>query len=321
MKKVLGALVAASMVAGHAVAADVSAQDPVYRAPPPLPAFNWTGFFVGGTLGGERAESNYSETPTGAFIHANPRSVAAMVAAGTGTLSPSGVIGDGEAGFNWQNGLFVLGAETDVSGWNLSESAAVTVPGIARGRMITATTSTSSNWLFTARVRTGIASSNWLFFVTGGLALSNVNFAQSIFFSVSQSTQAGAASATEAGWTVGGGIEYALSRNWSLKGEYLYVGFPNQTANQFNPGFPAYAKRVSIRSYRSPVRLGRLPSIAGRYATLPVASRYLDRYRLLDEFFQRYFAVAKSRDFRQRPSSCRSSIFQPDAEVHCRYSP
>jgi outer membrane immunogenic protein len=163
-----------------------------------------------------------------------------MVAAGTGTLSLGGVIGGGEAGFNWQNGLFVFGAETDISGWNLSQSVAVTVPGIAPGRTITATTSTSSNWLFTARARAGIASDNWLFFVTSGLALSNVGFAQSIFFSVSQSTQAGAASATEAGWTVGGGIEYALSRNWSFKGEYLFVSFPKQTANQFNPGFPAY---------------------------------------------------------------------------------
>jgi opacity protein-like surface antigen len=42
------------------------------------------------------------------------------------------------------------------------------------------------------------------------------------------------------GWTVGGGIKYVLSRNWSLKGEYLYTSFPNQTANQFNPGFPIY---------------------------------------------------------------------------------
>ena len=238
MKKVLVAFLAASMVAGQAVAADV--ESPVYRTPPPLPEFSWTGFYIGGTLGGEWAASDYSETPTGAFIHANPKTVAAMVAAGTGTLSPSGVIGGGEAGFNWQSGLFVLGAETDLSGWSLSESAAVTVPGIAPGRTITATTSTSSNWLFTARARAGVASSNWLFFVTGGLALSNVNFAQSIFFSASQSTQAGAASATEAGWTVGSGIEYALSRNWSIKGEYLYVRFPSQTANQFNPGFPAY---------------------------------------------------------------------------------
>ncbi len=163
-----------------------------------------------------------------------------MVAAGTGTLSPGGVVGSGEAGFNWQSGLFVFGAETDVGGMSLTESAAVTVPGIAPGRTITATTSTTSNWLFTARARAGVASGNWLFFATGGLAVSNVNFAQSIYFSVSQSTQAGAASATEAGWTVGSGIEYALSRNWSLKGEYLYVGFPKQTASQFNPRFPAY---------------------------------------------------------------------------------
>jgi outer membrane immunogenic protein len=179
-----------------------------------------------------------------------------MVAAGTGTLSPGGVIGGGEAGFNWQNGPFVFGAEMDLSGWSLSDSAAVTVPGIAPGRTITATTSTSSNWLLTARARAGFASSNWLFFVTSGLALSNVSFAQSIYFSVTQSTQAGAASATEAGWTVGTGIEYALSRNWSLKGEYLYVGFPKQTASQFNPGFPAYTGLAAANLNVSIARAG-----------------------------------------------------------------
>jgi outer membrane immunogenic protein len=68
MKKVLAAFLAASMVAGQAMAADVEA--PVYRTPPPLPEFSWTGFYIGGTLGGEWATSDYSETPTGAFIHA-----------------------------------------------------------------------------------------------------------------------------------------------------------------------------------------------------------------------------------------------------------
>ena len=33
----------------------------------------------------------------------------------------------------------------------------------------------------------------------------------------------GSVSATKAGWTVGGGLEYALGRNWTAKAEYLYV--------------------------------------------------------------------------------------------------
>jgi outer membrane immunogenic protein len=240
MKTVLGALMIASLVAGRAIAADLSVQAPLCKAPPPLPAFNWTGFYIGGTLGGEWARSKYSETPTGAYFTARPVGVAHLIEAGTGTLSPSGVIGGGEAGFNWQTGQFVFGAETDISAWNLSRSAAVTVPPAPPVGSVTATTSTNSNWLFTARTRIGIANNNWLFFATGGLALSHVDSAQSIFFGATNQTQAGAASATQAGWTVGGGVEYALSRNWSFKGEYLYVSLPNQTANQFNPSNPPF---------------------------------------------------------------------------------
>ena len=45
-------------------------------------------------------------------------------------------------------------------------------------------------------------------------------------------TLAGATSSTQAGWTAGFGIEYALSWNWLIKAEYLYVSFPNQSASQ-----------------------------------------------------------------------------------------
>ncbi len=41
------------------------------------------------------------------------------------------------------------------------------------------------------------------------------------------------------GWTAGGGIEYALSWNWLIKAEYLYVSFSNQNAAQVVAGAPA----------------------------------------------------------------------------------
>jgi outer membrane immunogenic protein len=31
------------------------------------------------------------------------------------------------------------------------------------------------------------------------------------------------------GWTAGGGVEFAISPNWSVKAEYLYFDFQNQT--------------------------------------------------------------------------------------------
>ena len=47
------------------------------------------------------------------------------------------------------------------------------------------------------------------------------------------------------GWTVCGGVEYAPTRNWPLKGEYLYVALPNRSVNEFNPGFPTYRPQTN----------------------------------------------------------------------------
>ena len=31
------------------------------------------------------------------------------------------------------------------------------------------------------------------------------------------------------GWTVGGGVEYMLAPNWSIKGEYMYADYGSST--------------------------------------------------------------------------------------------
>ena len=41
------------------------------------------------------------------------------------------------------------------------------------------------------------------------------------------STEAASISKTMTGWTVGGGFEYAFSRNWTLNAEYLFADFGN----------------------------------------------------------------------------------------------
>jgi outer membrane immunogenic protein len=202
--------------------------------PAASPPFTFTGFYVGGTIGGALASSKYSETPGAAFGAASP----SIAGVGTSSAAPRGVIGGLEAGYNWQFGHFVLGFETDFSGWGLSASSGVTGFGLPLVSALGSTTTVSSNWLFTARPRFGFANGNQLLYLTGGLAVSNINFAQSIQFGGGP-TLAGSASSTQAGWTAGGGIEYALSWNWFIKAEYLYVSFANQSAPQTLPGTPA----------------------------------------------------------------------------------
>jgi outer membrane immunogenic protein len=229
MKRLLLASVTVLALTGTALAADLP---PGVVYPAFAPRFTFTGFYVGGTVGGVLASSNYIEAPSGAFGPAFGPEIAAV---GTSSAAPRGVIGGIEAGYNWQAGMFVLGFETDFSGWDLSASSGGTSFGPTT---LSATSSINSNWLFTARPRMGIANGNMLTYLTGGLAVSNISLAQSILLSAAGPTLAGSASSTQLGWTAGGGVEYALSWNWFIKAEYLYVSFSNQTAAQVVSGGP-----------------------------------------------------------------------------------
>jgi outer membrane immunogenic protein len=116
--------------------------------PAVAPRFTFTGFYVGGTIGGAQGGSKYLETPGGAFGIA----AASVAAVGTSSTSPSGVIGGLEAGYNWQFGMFVVGFETDFSGWDMSSNSGVPGNPLILGGFPSSTASVNSNWLFT-RVR------------------------------------------------------------------------------------------------------------------------------------------------------------------------
>ena len=54
---------------------------------------------------------------------------------------------------------------------------------------------------------------------------------------------------TRAGWTVGGGVEYALNRNWSIGAEYLYMDFGKDTLNSAGaPSIPVTSVTFHDRS-------------------------------------------------------------------------
>jgi outer membrane immunogenic protein len=140
MKKLLLTTAAFGALALPALAADMNPA-PVYRAPvavPVVPIFAWTGFYIGGTAGGAWLNGSVTEQSS---IFCNPLVVgcpaagSALAAALTGSSSskPSGFIGGGEVGYNWQAGAWVYGLETDISGASISGSfpfsGAATVAG------------------------------------------------------------------------------------------------------------------------------------------------------------------------------------------------
>jgi len=238
MKKALLGAAALLALTGTASAADF--KRPVYKAPPPVPAavLDWTGFYVGLNAGysfGRATNTNFSGT-------------ASAVDLGTRV---DGWLGGIQAGFNWQLGSsWLIGLEADfqITGERASRNVdggttQVTVLGgdFNLVSQLSATNSYSLPWFSTFRGRLGVlADPSFLLYATGGLAVGQVKYATQNFVTAQlfgpgatgtipegpAVTVAGTAYAEQQmriGWTVGAGIEYRLSRNWSGKLEYLFV--------------------------------------------------------------------------------------------------
>jgi outer membrane immunogenic protein len=72
------------------------------------------------------------------------------------------------------------------------------------------------NWTSHVRGRAGYATGNWLFFAAGGLAVADVTIRQEIPRTVG---------GKYVGWSIGGGVDYAFTRNLIGRIEYLYDDF------------------------------------------------------------------------------------------------
>src|ERR1051325_10828467 len=235
MKRTAAAATAAlfALLAAPAIAADVPMKAPV-AAPVAAAVWNWTGFYIGASGGGTwgRAEITHSTIPAPAG-QAFPEDAAAVTAASSPLLKPNGYVAGGHAGFNYQTGSFVWGLEGDFSYFRVRTSTAGTFPfpstlagGILGPPTLTfnAATEISTDWLLTVRPRLGFAAGNALFYATGGLAVTNEKVNQ-VSGVLNGATFTSSISETRLGRTVGGGIEYMLSPNWTIRAEYLHLDF------------------------------------------------------------------------------------------------
>ena len=145
---------------------------------------------------------------------------AAITSTAANTFTPTGFTGGGQIGANYQINQFVVGLEGDINYVGLSAGRDVfSVPGATIDHE-----SVQSKWLATFRGRFGFAMDTWLIYATGGFAAGQVKTSDSIDTTpTGGSVFAISSDATRTGWTAGGGIEWALSRAWSIKGEYLHV--------------------------------------------------------------------------------------------------
>jgi outer membrane immunogenic protein len=169
--------IAALIVAQSAYGADLSRS---YLSPAPYTSFSWAGANLGANLGYQWGS---------------------VANAGT---DPNGFAGGLQLGYNWQNGQFVYGAETDAqltgadSNWGALKYS---IP-----------------WFGTLRGRAGYTVNNMLFYGTGGLAYGGGRI----------ETIGATETHAHFGWTAGAGMEVGLAPNWSAKVEYLFVNLADE---------------------------------------------------------------------------------------------
>jgi outer membrane immunogenic protein len=225
MRKIaIGFAAIAALIGTPALAADLGR--PVYKAPPPAPpapVYSWTGWYVGANIGGHWGTDKITTTTdTGGGF--GPAGAAAIDATSPTTLKPQGVIGGVQAGYNWQINTWLFGIEGDADWLGGSASRTIppgVIPVINSGDFMI--DSVKATFLATVRPRVGVVFDHLLLYATGGLAVETIkttdtfgHFGGTIVTTTSNTT-------TRAGWTVGGGLEYAFANNWSAKLEYLFV--------------------------------------------------------------------------------------------------
>jgi outer membrane immunogenic protein len=200
----------------------------------PIPAvYDWTGFYIGGNAG---YGWNQGDGPLQCI-----NSAGVLFGSGCGLipfagLKPAGVFGGGQVGFNWQRGAFVVGLEDDLQAADIHGSTRTNGPwGFVNSTRLTPassffTASHQIDWFGTTRLRLGYAGfDRTLIYATGGIAYGRVEEQTAVVHPASGVSYPASESATKAGWTAGGGIEYAFTRNLTAKFEGLYYDLGEDT--------------------------------------------------------------------------------------------
>lgn len=208
-----------SLLAHPALAADLTASAPVYKAAPLAPVpFTWTGFYLGGFVGGSGA----LEDPVDINNYGGQGIVSGVDHHWFNNINSS-VIGGGTIGYNYQIGAFVAGLEGELGYLHLVGSG---VDNLSPGPDVFSA-SRLGDWYGIAAGRLGVTWDRALFYVKAGGIFTQ---ASATITDTCTALPCGPraivanGSTNIASWVAGGGIEYAFDRHWSIKGEYLYSG-------------------------------------------------------------------------------------------------
>jgi len=142
-------------------------------------------------------------------------------------LAPDGFIGGFQIGHNWQFSNWVLGLEGDFDGSSLNGTQTLRGLDPVFTPNYSQSLTRELDWLATLRGRVGMTLlGQMLLYGTGGLAVGQTKIGFSSVDLIDPLPPLNASSSSDkirTGWTAGGGVEWKLSPQWSVKAEYLHV--------------------------------------------------------------------------------------------------
>jgi outer membrane immunogenic protein len=234
LKKILLSSVGFVAMATAATAADI----PRKSAPAPAfvtaaPVFNWNGFYIGLNAGYGFGDRKTQTVGTAGFQGL----IAPGFVPGSLNTKSNGFIGGAQIGYNAQFGAYVAGLEADIQFADQKKTSRFT-GGTVLGTQLTTSATADMRYFGTLRGRLGFTPiDSLLVYGTGGLAFGETKLTGAV-----NGVQApglvwnGSKSDMKFGWTLGAGMEYALSNNWSIKGEYLYYDLGKTTVSALGNG-------------------------------------------------------------------------------------
>lgn len=223
-KNILLASASILVINGAALAADLPSK--TKPAPFVAPVFTWSGAYVGIHGGLTAFKPNYTEADC-AECATNP--------------SVTGGVFGGLAGYNIQSGNLVYGVEGDFGFGTHSKTSDTADNNYSKFTM---------PWNGHLRARLGYAMGQTLFFVAAGAA-----FAE---FKVDDTeVNYGQFRQTRTGWTIGAGVEQALTNNWIVRAEYLYDRFGSKSSTTINSSDndKSYSARIKPSAHTARVAL------------------------------------------------------------------
>jgi outer membrane immunogenic protein len=212
----------------------------VKKAPPraPLPVWSWTGFYIGGHIGGAWAKSDWFED-------------AALSGAGgpfpgfqDASISSSSFIGGGQIGYDYQTGWAVFGIQADADLASLNGTVRGTGQNCFPQVGVFQSCAANIKSMGTVTGRVGAAVDRALLYVLGGLAWEHERLENGALFAAPVLFRS---VTTRDGWTLGAGLEYALAGNWSAFVQYNYMFFGTrdlQFTTALSDGLPPETENV-----------------------------------------------------------------------------